>query len=248
MSEADTKRCATETTLRDTTSNAYTCPVDRQPCEVMGPLRDRLDSETYSEVAKDLIDGLPCKDCQAGAADARSLGEASVRLGKHERRILLEAPPTSKCGWRGSLQQPTYRFSGLIVWPEGRGRSAEEAHRRALRKLVAAGLIATENTSATFLDDEAAEMPKWAKAERARSRYWMWGRKRQAVKLTPLGERVVETYRDELEAGRPIRWAKHIGALEAAAHRPPGRTARPAGPRRHWLGAILCRLLHRACA
>jgi hypothetical protein len=108
------------------------------------------------------------------------------------------------------------------VWPDGPDRSAEEAHRRALRKLVAAGLVETTPTTATFLDDEAREMPKWAKAERARSRYWMWGRKRQAVKLTPLGERVVETHRDELETGRPVRWAKHMGALEAAVRRPLG--------------------------
>jgi hypothetical protein len=54
-------------------------------------------------------------------------GLAQVRLGKHERRVLLRA---------ASPQAQ----EGAVIAPPGPGRSADEAQRRALRRLQRLGL------------------------------------------------------------------------------------------------------------
>ncbi len=219
----DTKRCASDTGARSTTFSDRACPVDGRPCEVLEPLRARLSGEVgadaYGELVADLAERLPCRDCRRGEAEALDLTGGGVRLGKNERRILLAAPPGSKCGARDEASSPTWPAAGRIVWPEGPGRSAEEAHRRALRKLEGAALIETSKTSPGFATDRP---PDWALRDKLRSRYWAMGRTRQAARLTPLGEHLVEACRAELEGGRPIRWEKHRAHLVASVRRPVG--------------------------
>lgn len=216
-----TKGCASDTALRNTTFRVYGCPVDGRPCEVLEPLRKRLSGEVqpdaYGELVDSLADSLPCQDCRKGEAEARNLVGGGVRLGKNERRILLASPLSSKCGARDEVASPTYPADGLIAWPSGPGRAAEEAHRRAARKLERLALIELSKSPTDPTDNRP---PKWARLQALRSRYWMMGRRRLAARLTSLGEALVEAYRTELESGRPIRWEKHRARLVSSVRRP----------------------------
>ncbi len=212
------KGCASANGFSSATS--YACPVDSRPCVVIEPLRERMLEDLGADEAAALVQdaaryGLPCGSCRRGAEDARNL--SGLRLGKHERRILLFAPPGSKCGWRGDPGDPTFRSVGKVVYPEGPSRAAEEANRRALRKLERVGLVELSRDWSGFDDGAAA----WFKAKKARSRYWAMGRRYRTAKLTPLGELVVERCRQELEAGKPIRWLKLLDGLAADVERPP---------------------------
>jgi len=193
--------------------------VNGKPCVVLEPLRERMVEDLGHDGAANLTAdavkfGLPCGSCRVGVRDASFLG--GLRLGKHERRILLSAPPGSKCGWRDGPGKPTYRFSGKVMHPGGPSRSDEEANRRALKKLEASGLVELSRDYAW----EDRNPPQWLKTKRAGSRYWMMGRRCRSAKLTPLGELVVERCRDELEGGKPIRWAKHIDGLTKDVSQP----------------------------
>jgi hypothetical protein len=226
------RRCATENDYSGTTS--YACPVDSQPCVVLEPLQARMHEDLGAQEAASLVQdaanyGLPCGSCRKGAQDARNL--SGSRLGKHERRILLFAPPGSKCGWRDRSGSPTFHGAGMVVYPEGPSRAAEEANRRALRKLEGAGLVELSRGSVKF-----ANQPDWFKAKRARSRYWMMGRRYRSAKLTPLGELVAERCRHELETGKPIRWQKLLPALAADVERPPAELFREFAL---WLGGTV---------
>lgn len=186
----DTRRCASETASSDATF--YACPVNGHPCVVLEPLRERmvedLGHDGAATMTADAVKyGLPCGSCYVGERDARSL--QGLRLGRHERRILLSAPPGGKCGWRDDAPPPTFHFAGKIIYPPGPSRAAEEANRRALRKLEGVGLVELSR-NATWYEDE--KPPKWFWAKQARSRYWMMGRSYRSAKLTPLGELVVE--------------------------------------------------------
>jgi hypothetical protein len=220
---ADTKRCSPENGARSATFRVYECPVDGRACEVLEPLRAELaksgevSSEDYAWLVGALAENLPCRDCRRGEREARDLVGGSVRLGRHERRILLKAPPTSKCGWRDNKPEPTYPADGKAIYPEADGRSAEEAHRRALRKLRRLGLVETSMGHTLWTDEMP---PEWVNRNQLRSRYWLWGRPRTMTRLTPLGERMVEAYRTELESGRPIRWQRHGERLVHGVHRP----------------------------
>jgi hypothetical protein len=179
---------------------------------VLGPLREKLEEVLGEDGAAKLAEnamkyGLPCGSCRKGERDARNL--AGLRLGKHERRILLIAPPGSKCGWRDGPGNPTFPCSGKIIYPDGPSRAAEEANRRALRKLERAGLVELDRD----WSDARDEPPAWFRAKKARSRYWFMGRAYRTAKLTPLGELVVDRCRTELETGKPIRWQKHLNGL-----------------------------------
>lgn len=232
---ADTKRCVSENDPSDATF--YACPVTGRPCVVLEPLRERmvddLGHDGAARLTADAVEhGLPCGSCFIGERDARNL--PGLRLGKHERRILLSAPPGSKCGWRDSGPgRPTYPFGGEIIYPPGPSRSDEEANRRALKKLEAVGLIEL-GRGAAWQEDQ--EPPKWFKAKRARSRYWMMGRRYRSAALTPLGELVVERCRDELENGKPIRWARLIDGLAEDVRQPLGELFRQFGL---WTGGVV---------
>jgi hypothetical protein len=130
-----TKSCASETASSGATS--YACPVNGRPCVVLEPLRERMVEDLGHHGAVDLTAdavkyGLPCGSCYVGERDARSL--QGVRLGKHERRILLTSPPGSKVGYRAGRDEEMLR--PRIIWPDGPSRSDEEANRRALKRLA----------------------------------------------------------------------------------------------------------------
>jgi hypothetical protein len=214
--DSGTKRCASETAGTDATF--YACPANGRPCVMLEPLRAQMIEDLgYIEAAQLTADavkyGLPCGSCYIGARDARSL--AGLRLGKHERRILLAAPPGSKVGYRASRHEEMVQPK--IMYPDGPSRAAEEANRRALKKLEAVGLI---ELSRDYTWDKDQEPPKWFKAKQARSRYRLTGRRYRSAMLTPLGELVAQRCRDELEGGKPIRWAKLVDALAEEVRQP----------------------------
>ncbi len=228
-----TKSCASETGSSHTTS--YACPVDQHPCVVLRPLYERAVDELGRDGAAGLAGdakryGLPCGNCRKGERDARNL--SGLRLGKHERRILLFAPPGSKCGWRGGPGEPAFPGCGKIVYPEGPSRAAEEANRRALRKLERVGLVELSREHVRF----GNAPPSWFLAKMARSRYGWMGRQYRSAKLTPLGELVVERCRDELEAGKPIRWQTLLNELVEDIRRPQGELFRQFGL---WFGGTI---------
>ncbi len=189
----DAKRCASETVPTDATF--YECPVDGRPCEVLEPLRSAMEAMLGREDLDMLVEGakeggLPCGGCRKGAVDAHNL--PGLKLGRHERRILLGADDE--------------RYQ--IVFPEGPGRAAEEANRRALRKLERVGLVELSRHHPPPGWEKESPPPKWFQAKRARSRYWYMGRAYRSAKLTPLGALVVDRGRVELEGGAPMRWKK----------------------------------------
>ncbi len=230
---ANTKRCAS--VAGSTHATSYACRVDGGSCVILEPLHARMVDEFGRDGTAKLVEdahryGLPCGSCRKGGQDARNL--AGLRLGKHERRILLVSPPGSKCGWRDGPGEPTFPSCGRIVYPDGPSRAAEEANRRALRKLERAGLVELSREWA-YRDDES---PPWFRAKRAWSRYWAIGRKYRTAKLTPLGELVTERCRHELEAGKPIRWKHFLAGLVEDVQRPLGELFRQFGL---WFGGVV---------
>ncbi len=203
---------------------------------VLEPLRERLVEELGADgadrIAEDAFKyGLPCGSCRKGELDARNL--PGLRLGKHERRILISVPPGSKCGWRDGQGDPTFPDAGKIVYPDGPSRAAEESNRRALRKLERAGLVELSRSASWEEDDKP---PGWFQTKKARSRYCRMGRAYRTAKLTPLGELVVERCRAELEAGKPIRWQKFLSGMIDDVSRPDGELFRQFGL---WFGGVI---------
>jgi hypothetical protein len=103
-----------------------------------------------------------------------------VRLGKHERRILQSAVGEDE--------------RAAVLLPEGTTRAAVEAHNRAVRKLRAAGLLATYR-------------PGWFQGHR------------QRVQLTPLGAAVLSECRPYFKRGMPIRWAQLLPKIQFLARK-----------------------------
>jgi hypothetical protein len=112
----------------ETTFDAYSCPYDGAACLLLGPLAAPIAQRVgrdYPAVVETAARVVPCRDCPRYSRVVVD-GLAGVRLGKHERRVLLKAAECSK---------------GAVVVPLGEGRSGEEAHRRALRRLQQVRLI-----------------------------------------------------------------------------------------------------------
>src|SRR5215212_4087838 len=156
-SSVSIKSCAPDSGGRDTTFSVHECPVDARPCKVLEPLHQRMVEDLGLEGATRLAEdakkhGLPCGACRKGEQDARNL--SGLRLGRHERRILLAAPPGSKCGWRDdSPGEPTFPGAGRVIYPDDPSRAAEEANRRALRKLEHVGLVELDREAASRWGD-----------------------------------------------------------------------------------------------
>jgi hypothetical protein len=128
-------------------------------------------------------------------------GIRGLRLGRCARRILLLAPLPS--------QEPT------VVPAERPERASADSHRRAMRSLAAHGLVELtwkteiletkqvrrsphvrwDSSAGVYREGDAPPTP----VERAM--------KRRAIRLTPLGELVVDRLRPALENGRRIRWS-----------------------------------------
>jgi hypothetical protein len=211
-----TIRCAEEKRFQGTTSCVHPCWVDGTPCEVIAQIAGPLEAilarrpepagggpppdDVASRFAATMTQVhylLPCGRCRSAERNVARL----PRLGKHERRVLLAAPPPE---------------AGRQVIPPPRpGRSADEAHRRAIGRLWEAGLLHRG------WRDERVKTAAVAFGGSGRWRHVHREYAKRAVSLSPLGEAVVTRLRAELEAGRPIRWARHRDALVAACRRPP---------------------------
>jgi hypothetical protein len=63
------------------------------------------------------------------------------------------------------------------------------------------------------------------------------GRRYRSAVLTPLGELTVERYRDELENGKPIRWAKRVDGLVKDVRQPLSELFGQFGL---WVGGVVC--------
>ena len=102
--------------MRPSRSNV-SCWVDGKRCDVVGVLTPHS-SKRFSESFAALKELLPCGSCARRLnADVAKL--TGLRLGKHERRILLAAPPPDR--------EPS------VVSAEGASRSASEVHRQGSR-------------------------------------------------------------------------------------------------------------------
>ncbi len=179
----------------------HRCHVDSEPCEVVAMLAPRYRAPVRKGRRLDLalarepiVRALPCAWCREVERSAESI--ARVRLGRHERNILLHAPPAD------SVQ-------GAILDPSLKTHSDRETYLRAVRKLGRAGLIRTgerhvaKRTTGKRLDGSAVD--------RVYAHRTMW--------LTPFGAQVIECYRRELEEGRAIRWMLRMDRARSGARR-----------------------------
>lgn len=123
------------------------------------------------------------------------------RLGKHERRQLLQAA------------QPHEKPKPILL--PGASQALQTATRRAISNLARAGLI---RVAPHTLRINPGEDPAILKALE---------RKYAVLRLasrTHLGQQIVIHYQDELENGKRIRWSLHLDAsTEAALHECPYR-------------------------
>ena len=122
-----------------------------------------------------------------------------VRLGRHERRLLLAAAvPDAK--------------DGDLVDALTESRAEQSAVSRAARKLEEVGL--------------ARLGQKKIRAEKPHPLYRGTVQRSTVVRrvawLTPLGAAIVDRYRVRLEASKPIRWGAHAAeCVEAATQETP---------------------------
>lgn len=141
-----------------------------------------------------------CERCRAVQRAAWAL--RAKRLGKHERRLLLNAAPPSK------KPKP--------ILPPGPSQGEQTATRRAIANLIAHGLIelAPEQLRLEAGDDDEALA--------------QLGRKYAVLRLawrTPLGEAIVHHYRKQLRSSERIRWMFHLdSATEMALDGCPDRS------------------------
>lgn len=177
------------------------CHVDEAPCEVVAALMPRFRPPTRKGRKLDIavataliVQALPCFYCREVDRAAGQI--ARLRLGRHERNILLHAPPATS-------------REGAILDPSLKTHSDRETYLRAVRKLARAGLIRTGQrrvamrTTGIRLDGTTVD--------RVYSHRTMW--------LTPFGSEIIECYRRELEGGRPLRWVLHADRARANARR-----------------------------
>ncbi|MBF0612750.1 MAG: hypothetical protein HQL55_16630 [Magnetococcales bacterium] len=156
---------------------SFTCQTNHHLCQLVEAVSGS--SGISTERLRQL---LPCGSCHG--SESQVLALSGVRLGSHERRILLAA----------AMADHNHR----VVPSPASGRSAAEAHRRAQRKLAGAGLVSLKQVLT------------------GNGRL----RRKTGVRLTPLGQAVVEKVGEELAAGKPIRWQKYQPALVSDVRRP----------------------------
>jgi len=137
-----------------------------------------------------------CSWCQATLSAAHSL--RSTRLGKHERRLLLDAPPPD------SEPAP--------IFPSGPSHNDRTATRRAKRNLVKSRLLAVGNEKIRITAEDDALL--------LRSFHRKYMVLEQATR-TILGDEVVAVFKQELQApGARIRWlAANIDQIQHGALR-----------------------------
>ncbi|CAN5767069.1 hypothetical protein BH23CHL2_BH23CHL2_24970 [soil metagenome] len=201
-----------------TPTTFHACWVDGEPCEVLS-----LFGGLSYPVGDDVAACLPCRWCRQATRDAHRL--AGVRLGKHERRILLLAPPPN------DDERPEWLSKSQVIEPADAGRASDEAHRRAIRKLAEHGLVemARNKVEKRISDPRAGQFMRnqynpedgkwyrWHYRDDLTRRHSVWKR---AVRLSPLGAAVATVIGDGLQPGRPIRWAAYLVGILHACRRP----------------------------
>ena len=220
--------------------NTIHCPVDLEPCEVVAlfasSMQGRVEFEspgpepesrtrTQGDGGKlpvgqdfDLIkEHLPCYRCRLMEDQANRLER--VRLGRRERHVLLNAPP---CQGESSVLSARGSSSAEKIQQK---RSAEEGMRRAIRKLSRVGLVWREHRAIQIRRRTHPGKQRWAPQDEVShpaitTKEWAYWR--VTCRLSPLGQGLVDLVRaDLLEAGKPLRWAKHRAAVIAAVRRSP---------------------------
>lgn len=178
------------------TPTLHICHVDGDSCEVADAVSQlclRPGSRGMPRVRdafEHIADCLPCSRCRE--AEQMVVQLQRMRLGKHERNLLLYSP---------GPEAP----SGAILDPELSTHSDRETYLRAVRKLSRAGLIdagrrlVRMETSGKRRDGSAVSR---AYAHRT-------------IRQTELGALVVQHYRREMETGRAIRWNRHTDMIRA---------------------------------
>jgi hypothetical protein len=192
------------------TVGAIACPHDAAPCHVwdaIGPCLVRPSGGAPPEDAP-LVAAVravvPCHLCWRPTwAAAQAL--RGVRLGQHERHILLTASGQG----------------GGYVAPRGTSPAAIEAHRRALRRLEAAGLVELRWQCVRGVHETVVPAHSFhAAGERFDMEEYVqrqsWRSRRRAVQLTPLGQAVVHACREPLQSGARLRWPRLLPAIGAA--------------------------------
>ena len=135
-----------------------------------------------------------CRWCRGAAVAASRL--RFQRLGKHERRVLLQAPPPSA--------------SPHWIVPPGPSQAAQTATRRAVARLVELKLILVPPQTMRLNPGDGPDTERLLSA--LRRKYMVV---RCAIRTT-LGQHVVEFYAPELEDGGRIRWIDHLDELTEA--------------------------------
>lgn len=193
----------------------YECHVGGQPCEVVAQFAHALPADRAAESISAVKDWLPCGMCRL--AERHAAGLPGLRLGKHERRVLLSAPDhTSGVPGRYGFRDRR----DVVIEPEGDSRAASEALRRAIRKLASAGLVRM-----AYRRIEGKTISKQRQWFVDKGQWYTWYPDRRtnvykrSLQLTPLGSAVVQVTRTDLESGRPIRWARYQDAALEATRR-----------------------------
>jgi len=162
------------------------CKIDGQVCDIARPALASLEKCVTPKVAV-IQRLLPCLECKE--AEVFALRLSGLRLGKHDKHVLLAAPSSDQ--------------NRIVIDPVGGGRSAEEVHRRAIRKLAGKGLL--------DLDD--ALVTKETKQKSSYGHRVKRGYRMTIVRLTPLGSSLVKLVDADLNTGKPIKWKKIIQKL-----------------------------------
>ena len=137
--------------------------------------------------------GEACAWCQAHGRAASAL--LRKRLGKHERRVLLDATPP------GELPSP--------ILPEGPSQPSQTATRRAVAALRDAKLIwvPVEKERVDRAHANLADLLTVLNRRYAVVRF---------ASRTDLGEAVVQVFANEFADGGRIRWGHNLDKLTAA--------------------------------
>ncbi len=196
----------------------YKCWVDGEPCEAVAPIAGLVDEASIETVASS--GALPCDVCRQAERDTAEL--SGLRLGKHERRILLEAgPPSDPARIPGNVKR-------THLEPENGTRAAREALRRALRTLHQAGLVYRETEYSrgegrrwfsAMVDEYGLPIPGSSRYGERHLGVTYITTHRMAARLSPLGGAFMEMARPELQAGARIRWARYQTVIIAAVRK-----------------------------
>ena len=154
------------------------CGIDDKPCEVTLAIERVLPASRRLPMLESFADRLPCDRCRVSERDASGLG--GLRLGRTERRVLLDAAATSAS-------------HGTEVTRDACTHAEQEAILRAVRKLLRAGLV---------------QVGRLRTVERRQGH--AWGHQTRLAWRSPLGEELVARYCRELESGGRIRWDHRV--------------------------------------